>query len=80
MLIPSKHEQLEKNILVIGGDLLTFFKKKEKWNIENLFQNLKQVKSINLDQFYNTVTFLWLSDVIRVDECNIILNKKNATS
>lgn len=80
MLIPSKHEQLEKNILVIGSDILAFFKKKKKWNVESLFQNLKQVKSINLDQFYNTVTFLWLSDIIHVDECNIILNKKNATS
>ena len=41
MLIPSKHEQLEKNLLVIGGDILNILKKRKIWNIETLFQNLK---------------------------------------
>ncbi|KHE90682.1 MAG: hypothetical protein SCABRO_03578 [Candidatus Scalindua brodae] len=29
MLIPSKHERLEKNLLVIGGDILSILKKKK---------------------------------------------------
>jgi len=79
MLIPSKHEQLERNTLVIGGDILSFLKKKKTWNMEILFQNLKKIKSVNLNQFYNTVTFLWLSEIIQVDKYNISLNQKNVT-
>lgn len=79
MLIPSKHERLEKNLLVIGGDILTILKKRKIWNIEDLFQNLKKVKSVNLNQYYNTITFLWLSDIIQVDEYDILLKQKNVT-
>ena len=76
MLIPSKHERLEKNLLVIGGDILGILKKRTIWNIEELFQNLKELKSINLNQYYNSITFLWLADIILVDEYNISLKKK----
>lgn len=79
MLIPSKHERLEKNLLVIGGDILNILKKRKNWNIEDLFQNLKEVKSINLNQYYNSITFLWLSDIIIVDEYDISLKQKNVT-
>ncbi|MCK5123199.1 MAG: hypothetical protein KAQ87_03560 [Candidatus Pacebacteria bacterium] len=79
MLIPSKHERLEKNLLVIGGDILGLLTKRKIWNIETLFQNLKEVKSVNLNQYYNSITFLWLSDIIQVDEYNISLKQKNAT-
>lgn len=79
MLIPSKHEQLEKNLLVIGGDVLSILKKRKIWNIEELFQSLKKIKSINLNQYYNTITFLWLSDIIQIDEYNISLKQKNVT-
>jgi hypothetical protein len=79
MLIPSKHERLEKNLLVLGGDILSILKKRKIWNIENLFQNLKEIKSVNLNQYYNSITFLWLSDIILVDEYNISLKQKNDT-
>ena len=79
MLIPSKHEQLEKNLLVIGGDILSILQKRKIWNIEELFQNLKKIKSINLNQYYNSITFLWLADIIQVDEYNILLKQKNDT-
>jgi len=79
MLFPSKHEQLEKNLLVISGDVLSILKKRRVWNIEELFQNLKKVKSVNLNQYYNSITFLWLSSIIQVDECNISLKQKNVT-
>lgn len=77
MLIPSKHERLEKNLLVIGGDILDILKKRKVWNIEELFQDLKKIKSVNLNQYYNSITFLWLSNIIQVDKYNISLKQKN---
>lgn len=79
MLIPSKHEQLEKNLLVIGANILSILKTRKIWNTEDLFQNLKKIKSVNLNQYYNSITFLWLSDIILVDEFNISLKQKNDT-
>ena len=73
MLIPSKHERLEKNLLVIGADMLVLLKSKKTWNVEILFQNLNLVKSVNLDQYYNIITFLWLSEIVNVDEYSISL-------
>jgi len=79
MLIPSKHERLEKNLLVIGADILALLKRNRVYNIENLFQNLKCIKSVNLDQYYNAITFLWLSNIVTVDEYTISLKIKNVT-
>jgi len=80
MLIPSKHERLEKNLIVIGGDILTLLKKRDIWNVESLFRGLTETTSVSLDQYYNVITFLWLSDIIRVDKYNIYSKRKNATS
>ena len=65
MLIPSKHEKLDNNILVLGADLLRLLKRKS-YNVETLFQDVKRIKSINLDQYYNTLTFLWVSGLIEL--------------
>lgn len=67
MLLPTKYENLEKNILVLGADIL-FILKRRRYNIEELFQKMKDLKSINLDQYYNTLTFLWLIDSIELNE------------
>ena len=49
--------------------------KKRKQNIEDLFQKLRDEKSVTLEQFYNTLTFLWLSDIIDNDEFYINLKR-----
>lgn len=74
MLLPTKHENLEKNLLVLGSDII-FILKKEKQNIENLFQKIKNKKSVNIDQFYNALTFLWLAEIIEQDDFNLKLKK-----
>jgi hypothetical protein len=74
MLIPSKHEDLNKNILVLGADLLSLLKRKS-YNIENLFQDAKQIKALSVDQYYNTLTFLWLSGLVKLEDHQIILKK-----
>ena len=67
MLIPTKHENLQQNILVVGADILTILKKRS-FNIEALFQKIKNEKAVNLEQYYNTLVFLWFSDLIELDE------------
>ena len=72
MLIPSKHEKLDKNILVLGADLLGLLRRRS-YNIEILFQDAKRLKSLNLDQYYDTITFLWLSGFIELQQYQVIL-------
>lgn len=72
MLIPSKHEKLEKNILVLGSDLLGLLKRRS-YNVESLFQDIKQVKPLSLDEYYNTLIFLWLTGFIKLHQHQVIL-------
>lgn len=74
MLIPTKHENLEKNVLVVGADILMLLKKR-KYNIETLFQKVKNKKSIGLGRFYNTLLFLWLADLIELETYYIKLKR-----
>ncbi len=76
MFIPTKHENLHKSTIVLGADIIKSLKKKQ-YNVEDLFQELKKVfeKDISLTQYYNTLTFLWLTDVIELDDFNIKLCK-----
>lgn len=76
MFIPTKHENLHKSTIVLGADIIKSLKKKE-YNVEDLFQELKKVfeKDISLNQYYNTLTFLWLTDVIELNDFNLKLRK-----
>jgi len=74
MLLPTKHENLGKNVLVLGADILMLLKKR-KYNIESLFQKVKNKKSIGLERFYNTLLFLWLADLIELETYYVKLKK-----
>ncbi|HLP46714.1 MAG TPA: hypothetical protein VK469_12230, partial [Candidatus Kapabacteria bacterium] len=63
MLIPTKYENLNKNLLVAGVDVISHLRKKS-YNIEELFQLLKKEKGMNLNQYFNCLTFLWLADIV----------------
>lgn len=77
MFIPNKHENLHKSTIVLGADVIKSLKKKD-YNIEDLFQELKQIfqKDISLNQYYNTLTFLWLIEAIDLQEFTIKLKTK----
>lgn len=72
MLIPSKHEKLEKNILVLGADLLSLLKHRS-YDVESLFQDTKRIKSLSLNEYYDTLTFLWVGGFIRLQQHQVIL-------
>jgi len=76
MLIPNKYEGLEFNLIVLGADILNLLKKKRLHNIEELFQKLKRDKAINLERFYNTLCFLWLAEMIYLEDAYILLKQK----
>ena len=76
MLLPSKYEKINKNLLVLGAEVLKRLKKKS-YTIEDLYQILKGDQSINLEQYYNCITFLWLADLLTLNDQNLsVLIKK----
>lgn len=78
MLIPSKYEDINYNLLVIGYKIIRMLKERT-YNIEDLFQKMKNDCNINLEQYFNTLTFLWLADIIQINLYQISLQIKNVT-
>ncbi len=74
MLIPTKHEKLNKNSIVVGSDVIKVLKNKS-YDIESLFTEIKKDGSISLGLFYNTLLFLWLANIINVDQYQVSLKK-----
>jgi hypothetical protein len=76
MFLPNKHENLHRSTVVLGADIIKILKKKE-YNIEDLFQEVKQLSQneISLNHYNNTLTFLWLIDAITLKEFIIQLKK-----
>lgn len=62
----SRYEDLNRNTLVIWADVLLILKQKQ-FDLENLYQEVKH-KGISLDEYYNIITFLWLTESITVDK------------
>jgi hypothetical protein len=74
MFVPSKHEDLHKSTIVIGADIIKLLNKGH-FNIEELLQEIRRTtnKEISLNQYYNVLTFLWLVEVIELNEFTIKL-------
>ncbi|MCA9497512.1 MAG: hypothetical protein KC589_11320 [Nanoarchaeota archaeon] len=67
MILPNKHEDLNKNYLVIGKDILNILQLK-KLDTYNLYLELIEFRSdkynLNLEKFYNTLAFLFCIDKV----------------
>ena len=74
MFKPSQYENINKSTMVLGADLLQKLKK-QSYNIEDLFKELRKKKDININQFMTTVTFLWITDLIDYQDFSITLKK-----
>lgn len=79
MLIPSKYEDINSNLLVIGSHIIKELKKRS-YNIEDLFQRLKKYYLVNLEQYFNAITFLWLADIVTLNTYQISLNTNGANN
>ena len=84
MLIPNKYENINDNLLVIGSNLVSLLKRRP-YNIEDLFKAVnkerdnKNLHQINLDQYFNALTFLWLAEIITLNEFQIFINLNKST-
>jgi len=74
MLLPTKYENLNYNILILGAHTIRYIKNGVN-NIEDLFQKLKEKHNVDLDLFFDIITFLWLSNIIIYKNYSITLNK-----
>lgn len=75
MLKPTKYENVNYNILVLGAHTIRKIKNGSN-NIEELFQQMKNDHNIDLDLFYDIITFLWLAEIIIYKNYSITLNKQ----
>lgn len=77
MLAPLKDENLDKNMLVTGSYILRFLKGEMSVNLEELYQQVKKINQVGLEQFYNTITFLWMADLIECSDYEITYGGKD---
>lgn len=78
MLIPTKYEKLNQNAVVIGASVLGLLRKK-KYSVEELYQILKKEKQINLERFFNVLSFLWVADAIETDDFYVSIKKSHVS-
>lgn len=74
MILPTKHQDINKSILVLAPEFIWLLKKNDL-SVEELFQKTRAKFQISLDRFFDIITFLWLLDAISVENNNITLNK-----
>jgi hypothetical protein len=77
MLSPTKHEDLNKNTLVLGSEVLRYLKCHGSSLIEDIFQNLKLRFDISIDMFYDVIVFLWLIDAIVLNDSMLEIKTLN---
>lgn len=77
MIVPTKHQNIIHNPLVLGADIL-FILRNGELTIEELYQNLKKSTNLDLDIFYDTLTYLWLIESIKI-KANIITKTTNVS-
>lgn len=77
MIIPTKHQNLNHNPMVLGADVL-FLLRKQNLTLEELYQSLRKTINLDLDLFYDTLTYLWLIDSISMNK-NKISKKVNVS-
>ena len=68
MIIPTKYENLKKNSFVVGYNIILILKE-QQLTLLDLHQKLCKLKNLDLDlaELTDTLTFLFLCDIIELD-------------
>ena len=69
MLI-QRFENLERNILVLGADILETIRKRT-FEVEKLYVYLEQRKTIQRPDYYDALAFLWMIGTITIQDGRI---------
>ncbi len=70
MLIPTKFDNLNYNPMVLASHVLRFVRKNHR-SFDETFIQINKRFNIDLNHFYNVLTFLWLFDLIEVNNNKI---------
>lgn len=76
MILPNKYEDLKNTPLVIGKDIILLLRKKNL-SLFGLYSKLS-VK-INIDTYFDILTFLYAADLISFNNNTIYLNDTKKT-
>jgi hypothetical protein len=76
MILPNKYEDLKNTPLVIGKDIILLLRKKN-FSLFDLYSKLS-VK-INIDTYFDILTFLYAADLISFNNNIIYLNDTKKT-
>lgn len=73
MILPTKYEKLKENSLIVGSHIIAFLKE-DDLSLNELHHLLHSRKKIELDliTLINTLSFLYLTDIIEIDSQNLI--------
>ena len=74
MFIVGKYDDINRNVLVLGAGILKLLKNKN-FQVENLFQECRKNKGIELNQFLNLLTFLWILGLVDLRDNKLSLKK-----
>lgn len=67
MIIPTKHEKLTQNIMVIGAYVIEKLVKSQNLTIDDLANQLSKTHEVDLDKLFDTLTFLFATGLVEVD-------------
>ena len=76
MILPNKYEDLNKTPLIIGKDIILLLRKKN-FHIFDLYSKLPV--TINIDTYFDILTFLFAIDIISFNNNIIYLNDTKQT-
>lgn len=75
MIIPTKHQNLSDNALVLGADILHLLRK-ENLPVENVIKEIKEIHSVKTDFILDAIVFLWILGALKM-ETNLLIRIKD---
>lgn len=76
MILPNKYEDLKNTPLIVGKDIILLLRKKQ-FNLFELYSKLPV--NINIDTYFDILTFLYAADLISFNNNIVYLNDTKKT-
>jgi hypothetical protein len=76
MILPNKYEDLRNTPIIVGKGIILLLRKKN-FNLFELYSKLPV--NINIDTYFDTLTFLYAADLISFNNNIVYLNDTKKT-